>query len=302
MPKVFQLLFCLLFFGLSIQAQDAYAPKGQFLKDSTKVGELIPYTLSMTYPSSWQVVFPDSLYDFSPFEYENRIYFPTQSNDSLSTDSAVYYLSTFELDEVQTLRMAVRIKRGSLDFEELVTKEAEIALIPLVIQMPDSLNFIQNTTFGSVQTRVNYPYLLFALVAMLVVVGVLYSIYGDRVRRWWIIRQLEKSHRLFLADFDKGMDQLMQLKAAEPAERQLAFWKRYMESILQWPVAKWTTKEIIRQFPDWQLEHEMKTIDRSIYAMEWSEEVLTAFAGLRKQAELSFERVIMEIKEAKDGK
>lgn len=302
MPKVFLSFFYLLFIGLSIQAQDAHTPKGQFLKDSIKVGERIPYTLSMTYPSNWQVVFPDSLYDFSPFEYEDRTYFPTRSSDTLSTDSAVYYFSTFELEEIQKLRLAVRIKRGRLDFEELFTAEDEITLVPLLIQMPDSLNFIQNTQFGSVATRVNYPYLLFALVALLVIGAVLYSIYGDRVQRWWHIRKLEKSHQIFLADFDKGMEQLLQFQAAEPTERQLAFWKRYMETLLQRPVAKWTTKEIIKHFPDWQLEHEMKTIDRSIYAMQWSDEVPGAFAVLRKQAEDVFEKVIRDIKEAKDGK
>jgi hypothetical protein len=120
-----------------LQAQDQYVLKGTFLKDSVKVGEYIPYSLSITYPAQWQVVFPDSLYDYSPFEFEDKIYFPTQTTDSLSTDSAVYYLSTFELDEIQQLKLGVRVKRGRLDFEEIFTSEDQITLIPLVVQMPD---------------------------------------------------------------------------------------------------------------------------------------------------------------------
>jgi hypothetical protein len=139
------------------------------------------------------------------------------------------------------------------------------------------------------------------MVALLVLFSVLYSIYGRRVRVWWRIRTLKKYHKLFLDDFEKGMEQLVAFASPEPCERQLALWKSYQETLLKVPVAKWTTKEIVHYFPGWNCEDALRQIDRSIYAMQWSEKVPDAFSVLLQQSEDTFEKVIGNLKSAKDG-
>lgn len=78
-------------------------PIGFFLKDSVKIGESVPYSLSYKDRKNRPVIFPDSLFNFSPFELLKKEYFDTQSDDINSIDSAVYYLATFEIDTVQSL-------------------------------------------------------------------------------------------------------------------------------------------------------------------------------------------------------
>ncbi|WP_373399603.1 hypothetical protein V8V91_07890 [Algoriphagus halophilus] len=39
---------------------------GYFLQDSAKLGERVGYVLKATYPEQKQLIFPDSLYDYSP--------------------------------------------------------------------------------------------------------------------------------------------------------------------------------------------------------------------------------------------
>ena len=50
-----------------------------------------------------EVIFPDSSYNFSPFEWVSKEYFPTHTNESGSLDSVVYTLTCFDLAPVQQL-------------------------------------------------------------------------------------------------------------------------------------------------------------------------------------------------------
>jgi hypothetical protein len=43
-------------------------PRGKFLEDSIRIGEPVRFILSFKYPMDFEVIFPDFLYDFSPFE------------------------------------------------------------------------------------------------------------------------------------------------------------------------------------------------------------------------------------------
>ena len=54
-------------------------PDIQFLKDSVQVGAHVELSMSVTYDKSLDILLPDSLYDFSPFEFVDKRYFPTVS-------------------------------------------------------------------------------------------------------------------------------------------------------------------------------------------------------------------------------
>ena len=89
-------------------------PEGSFNKDSLKIGENLEYTLSIKYPKNSDVVFPDSLFDFAPFEFTSKVSFPTRSDSIFSFDSAIYSLTTFEIDSLQILRLPythIKIRR-----------------------------------------------------------------------------------------------------------------------------------------------------------------------------------------------
>ena len=49
-------------------------PKGLFLNDSILIGSPLPYVLSIKYPKELEIVFPDSLHNFSPFELTSKVY------------------------------------------------------------------------------------------------------------------------------------------------------------------------------------------------------------------------------------
>ena len=100
-------IFTLFFLCPGLLNAQQLVPKGLFLSDSIKIGEEVIYSLSIEYPRGSNLIFPDSLYDFSPFEYIKKTEFFTKSDSVKSFDSVIYYLSTFEIDPVQKLTLPV---------------------------------------------------------------------------------------------------------------------------------------------------------------------------------------------------
>src|SRR5687767_4457976 len=99
-------------FPTFVAAQDMQV-SGGFLSDSLKIGEQTAFYLSARYPSNMTILFPDSTHSFSPFEYQYKEYFLTETKDGVSRDSAVYFLTTFEVDRVQSLQLPVYVVQPS---------------------------------------------------------------------------------------------------------------------------------------------------------------------------------------------
>lgn len=272
-----------------------YKPKGTFQIDSARVGEEIPYTLSFTYPKDWQVLFPDSLGNYSPFEYSGRIFFPTKS-DSLSTDSTVYYLSTFELDEIQLLRMPVKVRKPNGDTTTLYTDFSQISLVQVVTQLPDSLDFRENTFYQNVKTAFNYPYLLAGLFLLTAGLITIWIIFGKRIRKWFAIRRLTKSHNNFLGKFRKLQPGAAFGGNLEETEKLLYIWKKYLESLDKAPFTKLTTREILKIVNVNGLDNALKAIDRIIYAGIEEDNLSLSFKVLEEVSILQFQQKVNSIK------
>jgi len=289
----------LLIIAISIFSQLAvaqeYRPKGSFQIDSARVGEDIPYTLSFTYPRDWQVLFPDSLGNYSPFEYSGRIFFPTKS-DSLSTDSTVYFLSTFELDKIQLLRMPVKVRKPNGDTTTLYTDYSQIALIELVTQIPDSLDFKENTFYQNVKTAFNYPYLLAGLFLLTIALISIWIIFGKRIRKWFAIRRLTKSHVNFLIKYRNLQPEAVFGENLEETEKLLFIWKRYLESLENVPFTKLTTREILKIVNGNGLDQALKTIDRAIYARQKADDLEFAFKVMEEISIDQYQQKVNSIK------
>src|SRR5688500_20239619 len=70
--------------------------KAGFLSESLKIGEQTAFYLTVRYPSDLTVLFPDSTHAFTPFEYQSKEYFLTRTENGVSADSAVYFLTRSE--------------------------------------------------------------------------------------------------------------------------------------------------------------------------------------------------------------
>ncbi len=288
MGKVTFIIVFMLITG-QVAAQEI-VPQGYFLQDSVKIGEELPYALWARYPKDLDVVFPDSLYDFSPFELDRKVYFPTVTDSLLSLDSVVYYLSTFEIDTVQYLTLPVFII-NEYDSTTRYTTPDSVILDQVITTLPDSAAVIVNTAYQKVPLAFNYPYFTVGAILLAIIVLVTYLVFGQRINRYIKVYRLQRRHRRFIKTFDEAL-------AREPVavEHTLSLWKNYLEKLLAQPFAKLTTKEIIALTGDEKLGQQLQLTDRYIYGGEQNDGVRNAFEELLLYAIDRFNEKTQEIK------
>ena len=102
MFKKISILLASVLISFFASAQQAKV-RGSFLADSVRIGEAIPYSLTAYHSKKTDVLFPESSFSFAPFEFRSKRFFPTVTKDTISYDSVVYYLSTYEVQPVQHL-------------------------------------------------------------------------------------------------------------------------------------------------------------------------------------------------------
>jgi len=254
--------------SFSLTAQELTV-RGGFRADSIKIGIAYPFTLSASYPKTENILFPDSTFSFAPFEFDRKVYFPTQTRGDYSRDSVVYYLTSFEIDSVQYFRLPIFIV-NERDCTAVYSRVDSVFLQQMVAQVPDSVSIEQlplktNTAYQTVSWLLNYPLLLIAGGSVLVIIIVVWIVFGKRIKTYFLLRKLNKNHNEFLQEFNTAVDRLQSSFSTKQAEATLLLWKKYMERLQSSPYTKFTTKEIFKMVNDKQLADALSQIDRTIY-------------------------------------
>lgn len=284
--------------SVAANAQDVIV-RGRFQADSLRIGETVPFSLSASYPSELQLLFPDSTFNFTPFELGSKKYFPTKTTNQISYDSVVYYLLSYEVDSAQFLQLPVFVVHPG-DCTSVVSNRDSIFLKHLVEVVPDSVSAQQlplktNTKYLAVDWLFNYPIVIIGLAAVVTVLTVTWLIFGRRIRRYFRLKRLNKNHYTFLERYSNALQGLQPGTPASRAEKALVIWKQYMESLENKPYTKYTSKEILRMETNDKLAFALKGIDRMIYGGIGSEPQ-QAFAELRDYSQSHFMRKLEEVK------
>lgn len=103
--KRFLTLLLSIIFPFLLKSQ-TLLPKGFFQQDSVQIAPF-NFSLSLSYNADEQVLFPDSNYNYKPFELIGKNYFPTKTVNGISKDCVVYIFDTFKTDSIQKLSLPV---------------------------------------------------------------------------------------------------------------------------------------------------------------------------------------------------
>lgn len=283
------LIFFLLGLGLNSYAQQI-SPFAAFQKDSIAVGEEVPYSLWIRYPRNMDVIFPDSLYDFSPFEINRRDYFTTRSDSTESLDSVVFFLSTFEIDSVQYLQLPVYLLE-EYDSIELRPALDSIVLKHVVETLPDSVAVIVNTDYQKVPLAFNYPYFTAGVIILLIAALIIFLAFGGRIKKMIRVFWIGRRHKRFVKTFAEYIE-VTEIEV----EKSIGYWKRYLEKLEQSPYSKLTTKEIVATINNEDLKANLEVIDRFIYATTEKPETKASFQYLLNLAEERYHQKIDQIR------
>jgi hypothetical protein len=288
---LFSLAFSINLVGQQIE------PKGKFLQDSMALGEPIQYSLSVKYPADFQILMPDSLFSYAPFEYTAKQYFPTQSDSTQSFDSVVYTLTSFEIDKIQSLKLPIFIIQG----EDSTTVFAEMDSIFLQEQIQvvsDSLKMKTDAIITKLDKDFNYPYLIAFLIALGILVLLIIIIFGKKIRKKWRIWRLNKRHKKFKESMEAKLSSVGEM-SVDKIEKLLYSWKKHAEFISNSPYRKLTSKEINQMQQDDDLYENLKAIDRTIYSSKGRENATESFKFLLNYADVILEERIKAIANGK---
>lgn len=283
----------------NVQAQDV-EPEGRFLTDSVKIGESIPYALWVKYPRTLDVFFPDSLHNFAPFEFESKRYFPTRSDSLYSYDSTVYFVSTFEIDSTQRLKLPVYLVTDA-DSATLYSPSDSVFLVHMVAEVPDTVSaeaapLKENTIYKRVFLQFNYPYWLIGLGIFLLLAVIGYLSFGNQVRRSLRLRRLRNAHGKFVVEFDRLSSQVLHAKVPGRVEALFTLWKKYLEKLESVPYTKLTSREIVRMQQNDNLRKTLQDMDRAIYGDQAPDQLSMVLNNLRHISEDKYSRKIEEVK------
>ena len=297
MIRVMGLCLAMLAGLASVQAQEVQV-HGGFLADSLAIGDESGYFLTARYPSELNILFPDSTYNFAPFEYGRKVYFPTKTVNGQIYDSAVYYLSTFEIEKRQSLSLPV-FQYNELDTISYASPRDTIRLIELVKNLPDTLAVQNlplktNTAYQLVPFLFNYPILMIVMGVLLILALIGWLVFGKKIRRHYRIKRMEKAYQKFVGTYTSQVNEIRQSFSPTRTEHALVEWKRYMEQLESRPYTKLTARETMRMENNEILGSNLHTIDGAIYGHNTS--VVEPLENLKSFAHERYNKKLEEVK------
>jgi ABC-type antimicrobial peptide transport system permease subunit len=284
------------FLSLGLNAQKAVV-KGEFLTDTLKIGYPVEYALSIYYPSEWQIFFPDSSSDYGMFEYYSKRPFYTVSDDSMSLDSVVYELMSFELDSVQKLSLPV-YRFHLNDTLEYFANVDSIMLKEYIEVLPQELDLKENALLRFIPDIFNTKLLLILLgviIAVLLLIGIFF---GKKLMAKWKVWRMSKKHNKFLENFDAYIQSVKSELQKETLEDANSNWKDYLSILESKPYNTYSTKDFISHFEDEELAQSLKNIDAYVYGGLESEKLVDNLISLKHFAEERFELKSKEVLDA----
>lgn len=273
-----QLFFCFLLLG---NAPVSYAqvtlPKGIFLEDSVKIGNVIPFSFSYRHPAAATVFFPDTAYNFLPFELVKREIFPTSTDENGSLDSVIYFLKTFTIQPNLTLSLPVYLV-SEADSAILFSKNDTITVAQLIED--EALNAgVPESDFSITKTKKPFDYWKYLKYVLLVIVvfGSIYLFFGNYIHRQYRLLIYRKRHRDFMTKFKRY---IKESDTSQNVNQALILWKQHLQNLENVPFTTLTTKEIIEAIPNERLGEALRTMDMNIYGEVQSTQMIFAMSKL----------------------
>ena len=262
-------------------------PKGKFLNDSVKVGLPVKYALSYRHKATADIFFPDSSYNFAPFELVKREYFNTTTDKNGSLDSVVYTLISFEVTPVQELSLPVYV-RTKLDCTRVFSPMDYVVLNSVINPKAniDTLSLKKDTRLVLIKQQTNFSLIFLIIIGVLALSGVIFWFFGKPIKRQIRLfnfrRRYDDFQKLFQR-LSRGTDDSK--KRLENIEKAVVLWKKYIERLENKPFTTFTTKEILDNLKDIRLSDALREIDATVYGGVYSNKTIASLQVLQELAD-----------------
>lgn len=236
-----------------------------FMQDSAKLGERVGYVLKAQYPQEKQLIFPDSTFDFTPFELLEKKTYTSYTREGITQDSVVYFVSNFELDPSSYLTLPV-FELSRYDSITYFPLEAELKLKLTLDSIPEQPVFQENNVYQSIEKKWNWMLIGGIAVIVLLILGALYWMFADQIKKILTEQGIKRRWGRFQKRWAQATSELEKENSMEAADELLGLWKGYIESLTSLPVREWTSSEIGEKLGDMKIFSSLRAVEMIIYA------------------------------------
>lgn len=261
--------------------------QGQFVEDSAKIGQNFHYSLRVTHPKGQEVFFPSINQRFGALYPVKKDYFTTRTHGNNSVDSAVYTFKSFEIDDYQLLQIPVYTWVNA-DCTVLADKPDTIFLKRLVpnAKSIDMDSLYQAIPIPPLEPKADLRNVLWSSISLILAIGLVYWIFGNRIKRGIRIYLLWRKN----VDFKRAFQRLQRNisntnKGLQSLENAFSLWKNYLENLTKLPFSTFTTTEMVDNLKDKRLVKVLKEVDSAIYGGNFSEKTVSAVKLLTEIAQ-----------------
>jgi hypothetical protein len=274
------------------QALKTPKPVGLFQSDSLKIGEPVNFIFYFHHPSGEEVIFPDSTHNFAPFEFVSKRFFVTATTGSWSRDSVVYTLRSFSVAPIQRLSLPVYLLRQH-DTLAIPSEPQEIYLTSLVSGPPNPGQLKAHTRLVPIEKRFNLAYWLIGTGILILLLLLIWLIFGKQLIIRYRLYVLRKNHNLFINKYNAFIDQFNRSESLQTIEQAITLWKNYLTDLEGNAINSFTTREIAAFYDeDEDVSTALRLFDKAIYGnivSDKSSETIIAFYLLHHFADRRYE-------------
>ena len=253
------------------------------LKKEITLGEPLDIYLVYEHDPELSILFPDTNFNFHPFELIRKRYFPTITHNSLSKDCTIYQVRLFNIIPDPQLSIPVYIYTGN-DSLSIYPEPVSLKLVELLEEIPNHPVLKESPHWENITQKINLPLIIAILLLITILLSLSFRFLGkpvlQRIRIYYIIQ----NHRRFVTQFEKLEGLYIGKRNTNYLKSLLSLWKDYLSSIEGKPIATYTSTEIIGLFRKEDLKDSLIIIDKVIFGGITSEAVITAISTLKKFA------------------
>ena len=218
---------------------------GTFLEDSTEIGNTISYNLNVSFPKNLEIILTDSSYNYAPFEFIEKSYFPSLTDSVYTYDSVIFHLSSYNINTNQFLKIPIYVLNSN-DSSEIFSNIDSIKIKEFIIQISDTLKTKTNTDFSLVNIDFNYPLLVYITFFILSLLIILYLIFRKKVIIYFKTRNVNNQYKKYVYEMDLYFKEINQKFNRKKFELMILQWKRFNEKMSKHPYSTLTTNELIK--------------------------------------------------------
>ncbi len=264
----------------------AQNPRFKFLSDSVQVGQHVDAVFYYTHSPDQEVLFPDSNFNYSPFEFVSKKYFPTVTSNAKSLDSAVYTFSLFEIEGIHALTIPVFILKGK-DTLKVFSNIDSLSVYPMIKVVSDTLKLQSNTQNLALDIHFNFAMLGVVVGVFLLIALVAIWIFGKKIMAQVSRYRQKRAHVRFLKQYDTIVQNIVSPSEMEAA---VSLWKKYIQKLEGKPFTTFTSAEIGRNLKNDKVKINLRNIDVAMYSGRVSELPSQDFLALRELAVILYQK------------